>query len=75
MKNYFVYIMASKRNGTLYIGVTSRHLPGMTEVGRWCPEGLFMFFLKNKRNSRTLRITMSALPVSLGKNAPRRPVT
>ncbi len=23
MKNYFVYILASKRNGTLYIGVTN----------------------------------------------------
>ena len=23
MKNYYVYIMASKRNGTLYIGVTN----------------------------------------------------
>jgi putative endonuclease len=23
MKNYFVYILCSKRNGTLYIGVTS----------------------------------------------------
>lgn len=23
MKNYYVYILASKRNGTLYIGVTS----------------------------------------------------
>jgi putative endonuclease len=23
MKNYFVYILSSKRNGTLYIGVTS----------------------------------------------------
>ena len=23
MKNYFVYILASKKNGTLYIGVTS----------------------------------------------------
>ncbi|MFA5985841.1 MAG: GIY-YIG nuclease family protein [Parcubacteria group bacterium] len=23
MKNYFVYILASKRNGTLYIGITS----------------------------------------------------
>ncbi|MGD8227616.1 MAG: GIY-YIG nuclease family protein [Desulfobacteraceae bacterium] len=23
IKNYYVYILASKRNGTLYIGVTS----------------------------------------------------
>lgn len=23
MKNYYVYILASKRNGTLYIGITS----------------------------------------------------
>ena len=23
MKNYFVYILASKRNGTLYVGVTN----------------------------------------------------
>ena len=23
MKNYYVYILSSKRNGTLYIGVTS----------------------------------------------------
>ena len=23
MKNYFIYILASKRNGTLYIGVTN----------------------------------------------------
>lgn len=23
MKNYFVYILASKKNGTLYIGVTN----------------------------------------------------
>lgn len=27
MKNYYVYILASKRNGTLYIGITS-NLPG-----------------------------------------------
>ena len=26
MKNYFVYILASKRNGTLYIGVTNNLL-------------------------------------------------
>lgn len=42
MKNYFVYILASKRNGTLYIGVTSnlklrvwqhksKLIPGFTE--------------------------------------------
>lgn len=41
MNNYFVYILASKRNGTLYVGSTSdlvkrvwqdknKHLPGFT---------------------------------------------
>jgi putative endonuclease len=38
MKNYYVYILASKRNGTLYIGVTDniikrvyQHKSGLTE--------------------------------------------
>ena len=38
MKNYYVYILSSKRNGTLYIGVTSdivnrvyEHKNGMVE--------------------------------------------
>ena len=30
-KNYYVYILASKRNGTLYIGVTSNLLKRVSE--------------------------------------------
>jgi putative endonuclease len=31
MKNYFTYILASKRNGTLYIGVTNNLLKRVAE--------------------------------------------
>ena len=31
MKNYYVYILASKRNGTLYIGITSDLLKRVSE--------------------------------------------
>ena len=31
MKNYYVYILASKRNGTLYIGITSNLIKRIQE--------------------------------------------
>lgn len=31
MKNYFVYILASKKNGTLYIGITSNLIKRIQE--------------------------------------------
>ena len=31
MKNYYVYILASKRNGTLYVGITSDLLKRVSE--------------------------------------------
>ena len=31
MKNYFVYILTSKRNGTLYVGITSNLLKRIWE--------------------------------------------
>jgi len=39
MKNYYVYILASKRNGTLYIGVTSNLLKRIDEHKKEAVEG------------------------------------
>lgn len=39
MKNYFVYILASKKNGTLYIGVTNDLTRRIDEHKRGLVEG------------------------------------
>jgi putative endonuclease len=39
MKSYYVYILASKRNGTLYIGVTSNLLKRIGEHKNKLVEG------------------------------------
>ena len=39
MKTYFVYILASQKNGTLYIGVTNNLLRRMDEHKRGLVEG------------------------------------
>ena len=39
MKNYYVYILASKKNGTLYIGITSNLLKRVWEHKNKIVEG------------------------------------
>lgn len=39
MKTYYVYILASKRNGTLYVGVTSNLLRRFDEHMQKAAEG------------------------------------
>ena len=39
MKTYYVYILASKRNGTLYVGVTSNLLRRVDEHTQKAAEG------------------------------------
>lgn len=40
MKNYYVYILSSKRNGTLYIGITSDIIKRIYEHKKGLVEGL-----------------------------------
>ncbi len=48
MKNYYVYILANKRNGTLYIGVTSNLQKRMQEHKEKQIEGFTKKYSVNK---------------------------